>query len=428
MARLRSNVPFLRLFFGRIVTNAGDSMYFIAAMWLVWELTGSSLYTGIAGFLIRAPSALQFLFGPLVDRWSLRWLLVSTQFVQGVSVLLVPVAAATGHLSVWVVLVLMPVLMLLNQFVYPAQSAALPRIVDEDNLVRANSLFSTAYSSVNMVFNAASGVLIAVVGAVTLYLIDAATFGLAILLFFGLSVPNANGNDDESDEAYFDKLREGFSYIKGSLLVPLMFIDMSVNFTYGVMMAVLPAFADAISGPATYGLLLSAEAAGGLLGAAGVSFIDDYPVGKVTIVGYLLAAIAWTGALVVPGLVPTTALFLITFIPVGAVGVLDASVLQAAVADQYLGRVFSVSSSASTLILPVGMLVGGVATSVFDIVTVMAVNAVALALVGFYYLALPQLRSLPPVSDVDGSSLELQAPVEPTGGDIETGTSVGDTG
>ncbi len=145
MSKLRSNVAFVRLFLGRLVTNAGDSLYFVGAMWLVYHLTGSSLYTGIAGFLVQLPTSVQFLFGPLVDRWRLRRVLVGTQLVQGVFVLVVPLAAATGHLSVWVVLAVMPVLSLVNQMVYPAQTAALPRIVDEEQLVRANSLFSTAY-------------------------------------------------------------------------------------------------------------------------------------------------------------------------------------------------------------------------------------------------------------------------------------------
>jgi hypothetical protein len=59
---------FRRLFAGRVVTNVGDSLYFVAAMWLVYRLTGDPVYSGIAGFLTLAPAALQFLVGPLVDR------------------------------------------------------------------------------------------------------------------------------------------------------------------------------------------------------------------------------------------------------------------------------------------------------------------------------------------------------------------------
>ena len=53
-------------------------------MWLVYVLTGSSFYTGLAGFLVQAPTSVQFLFGPLIHRWKLRRVFVGTQLVQAI--------------------------------------------------------------------------------------------------------------------------------------------------------------------------------------------------------------------------------------------------------------------------------------------------------------------------------------------------------
>jgi len=78
MWALFKNSNFTKLFFGRVVTNIGDSMYAVAAMWLVYELSSSAFYTGLAGFLTRIPQTFQFLAGPLIDRWSLRRTLVVT--------------------------------------------------------------------------------------------------------------------------------------------------------------------------------------------------------------------------------------------------------------------------------------------------------------------------------------------------------------
>ena len=189
MTKLRSNVAFLRLFGGRLVTNVGDSLYLIAAMWLVYELTGSTLYTGLAGFLVRLPQALQFLFGPLVDRWDLRSILVGSQLAQGVCVLVIPIAAVLGHLNAFVVLLVMPLISVLNQFVYPAQNAALPLVVEEENLTKANSLLSMAYQSADAIFNAISGIVIVIVGAVALFVVNSVTFLIAAVLFYGLVIP-----------------------------------------------------------------------------------------------------------------------------------------------------------------------------------------------------------------------------------------------
>ena len=114
------NTTFLRLFSGRVVTDIGDTLYLVGAMWLIWELTGSSFYTGLAAALLRLPGVFSVFIGPFVDRWQLRRILLSTQIINAVGVLVVPLAAATGHLSVWLILLLIPTLQFVNSFVYPA--------------------------------------------------------------------------------------------------------------------------------------------------------------------------------------------------------------------------------------------------------------------------------------------------------------------
>ncbi|HZD43167.1 MAG TPA: hypothetical protein VE134_03840, partial [Methanomicrobiales archaeon] len=99
MRSLFENRTFSRLFLGRLITNAGDSAYAVAAMWLAFQLGGSSFYTGLAGFLTMLPQTLQFLLGPLVDRWQIRRILLGTQLAQGILVLTIPVAYAMGWLT-----------------------------------------------------------------------------------------------------------------------------------------------------------------------------------------------------------------------------------------------------------------------------------------------------------------------------------------
>ncbi|MFC4357213.1 MFS transporter [Halobium salinum] len=429
MASLRSNGTFVRLLLGRVVTNAGDSLYSVAAMWLVYDLTGSALYTGVAGFLTFSTQVLQVFLGPLADRWSLRSVLLGTQAVQLVGVLLVPAAAATGHLSVWLVLGLMPLLALLNQFVYPAQHAALPSIVDDDQLVRANSLFSFAYQGVDMAFNAAAGALIVLVGAVTLYLVDAVTFALALVLFVEVVVPESEveedgagdtadtadsadttdsddyGGDDADDGSYLGDLREGFGYVRGSLVLPMVLGSAVVNGAFGMAVAALPAFADTLGGPTAYGLLTAALGAGSLAGALGASYVEDLPYGRLQVAASVVSAGCITAAVLLPGLLPTVALFFAFFVPSGATGVVGSSMLQSAVDDAVLGRVMSVRNAASSAMMPVGALVGGwLATVVGPAAVVGSLGLASLFYASFFVLH-PGLRTLPRVADADESVL-----------------------
>ena len=440
------NRDFARLFAGRVITNAGDSLYFIAAMWLVYDLTGDPFYSGVAGFLTLAPSGLQAFFGPLVDRWDLRRLLVGTQVVQGVVILTLPLAHALGMLSAPLILVVMPVLSTLNQFVYPAQSAALPRIVEDEELVGANSAFALAYQGIDSVFNALGGVLIAIVGAVTLFVVDSVTFIAAALLFATLTIPAAgasaetdageNGvdreapddgtdpdavpitdggdgddegredSDDGDDGGYLADLKEGIRYLRGTFLAVLMGGSIVINFTIGTMNSTMPAYADGIGGPEAYGILLAAISIGVFVGAAFASRFERFRFGRLSIVGFLFSGVAWVAAIWIGWLPATAALLALAGVPIGTTNVLLTSLVQTVTPDRLLGRVSAVLGSLSSVMIPFGALAGGAAASAFGPVPVMFVAGVGCLFLGGYMFAFPTLRRLPTITEMDTLSAD----------------------
>jgi MFS family permease len=451
---LLRNRDFALLVGGRLVTNAGDSLYYIAAMWLVYDLTGSELYTGLAGFLTMAPAALQFLFGPLVDRTPLGPLLVGTQVVQGLLVLVVPIAHFFDALSVWVVLVVMPLLSLLNQPVYPAQSAALPRIVDREELVGANSVLTLAYQGVDAGFNALGGIVVAAFGAVTLFLVDSVTFAVATLLFLGLDIPEAGAGDVEDEEreegtpgdageedaaadaadpaavpdggeeaeadvddapdrdgrdgwdGYLADLREGIGFLRGTVVAKLTLGVIIVNFAFGGVMAVLPAYGDSFGGAGAYGLLAAAVGVGMLTGSLVGNFVEEWPFGYVVSGGMGLGAVLWTAAITVDTMPATPVLLALALVPAGTMNVLVFSLVQAVVPDRLLGRAMSVIMSGATVMTPVGALVGGALADATAPGLVLYGNAAATALFALYVFAVPSLRRIPRVGSVSTLSAE----------------------
>lgn len=420
---LRTNVAFRRLFLGRLVTNAGDSLYLIASMWLVYALTGSTFYTGVAGFLLMAPQAFQFLTGPLVDRWQARHILVGTQAAQGVLVLLIPLAWWYDQLTVWLLLGLIPLLSMLNQFVYPTLNAALPRVVEREELAGANAAFAAAYQGVDMAFNAIGGVVIALLGAVTLFVLDAVTFAVALLLFAGVRIPRIQSEPDPASIAadggpetgsYRRELREGVEYIRGTLLVPIVLSVAVANFAIGVTFAVLPGFAALRGGPAFYGLLLGALAGGILVGAVVAPRLSGRAFGGLVAASFPAAAGLWLAALYAPWTAATLALALISSVAVGVYNVGVATIRQSVVPDHLLGRVSSVSASVAGAATPVGALLGGLAGEVVGIVpTAMTVSFGLLAMWALYVLV-PGLRGLPSVDEVEPADLGLPTEPAPT--------------
>ncbi|WP_440991488.1 MFS transporter [Haloarchaeobius baliensis] len=416
MRSLLGNATFLRLFAGRLVTNAGDSLAAVATMWLVHELGGSPALTGLAGALTLAPNTLQFLFGPLADRARLDRLLVGSQLTQLLVVLAVPVSWALGSLSVWVVMAVGPLTALLNQPVYPAQSAALPRIVADDELTDANSAFAFALQGSDSVLNAVGGVLVAAVGGVAVFLVDAVTFGVAALLFarLGLGRPGgegtpdgeredevvaADGGDTEGGTSYFGDLREGFSFVRGTVLLHMAFVPIVVNFQGGMNLALMPGFADTLGGATAYGTLLSVAAVGMLLGSLVAGPLDSLPYGLLAPVALTSSGLAWVAGVYIPGLLPTAVLFGLAMLPLGVMSVLTSALIQSAVETSMLGRVSALLASSSSLAAPLGAFVGGAVADGVGVVPIFAASALAFFLAAIHHLVVPSLRRLPPVAE-----------------------------
>jgi hypothetical protein len=433
-ALLVDNRPFRRLFAGSVVSSVGDALYTVAATWLVWSLTGSTVATGAAGVATRAPQTLQALVGPVVDRAPLRRVLVGSELVQLVVVLVVPVAAALDVLSAWAVVATMAALELANQFSNPAAVAAIPRLVDEDRLVRANSLGNVAGQASRAAANAAAGVLLATVGAVALYLVDAATFAVAAVLMLGVrasalrvrdgdapvddgdgaeadsrAAPDGGEADSESDEPsdgsgwlarYRSDLTAGLRLVWASTLRHLLTASLLAGFLGGLTVAVLPAYADLLAGAAVYGALVAARNGGAFVGSVVAPAVEERRFGLVAAGGFVVAGGAWLAGVGAGRPAVTAALFGVAAVVPGVYNVLVGAVLQTGVPADRLGRVRAVVGSAQGIVVPLGLAVGGLAGETLPVRWVVTGTGVGYLLVAAYYLAVPALRRFPPATEV----------------------------
>ncbi|PES73406.1 MFS transporter [Bacillus cereus] len=400
---------FLLLFLGRIFTNIGDSLYYVAAMWLVYELSGNPFYSGLAGFLTLLPSALQFLTGPFVDRWSIKNTLVITQVLQCVLILIIPITHYFDLLTVQLLLIIMPIVAFIEQFAYPAQSKALPLLLNKTQLLKGNSLFSFAYQGIDLICTTLSGILVALLGAITLYVIDSFTFAITALLFFSLKMPKQTETGTSlSTKQYFSDLKEGFSIVFRSLMGVFLIGSVVANFSIGMTMAILPSFADSLGGVKSYGFFLAAISAGSLIGALFSSWVGKRNVGRVSIIGFATGAIFWFLSTIVPFQWLSIFLFGLAWIPIGATNILFATISQIVIPNQYLGRINSVTRSMGTIAMPFGSLIGGYTANVFSSQLIFALASIGILFISLVWLLHPKLRSLPKADEITPDTFELR--------------------
>ena len=69
------------LLLGRLITNFGDSIYSIAAALLVYEMSGSTLYSGITLFLTSSTTIVQLILSPILDKINMKKFLIKSQFI-----------------------------------------------------------------------------------------------------------------------------------------------------------------------------------------------------------------------------------------------------------------------------------------------------------------------------------------------------------
>ncbi|MGY0693632.1 MFS transporter [Virgibacillus sp. FSP13] len=430
--RILKNKNFLFLLLGRIVSNMGDSIYYVAAMWLVYTLGGNAFYSGLAGFLTLLPTSLQFVTGPFVDRWPVKRTLIITQVLQAILILTIPIAYYFDVLTVQIVLIVMPIVSFIEQFAYPSQSKALPLILSKDQLVKGNSYFSFAYQGIDLVFNALSGVLVAFVGAVTLYLVDSLTFAVAAILFLTLKIPSSVEQKATKDKGivqgikkYVIDLKEGFSIVFRSLMATFLIGSIVANFAIGGAMAILPAFADERGGSEIYGFYLAAMSTGALIGALFASWMGKFKVGLFTIIAFLIGAVCWILSATLPWTYLAIVIYGIAWIPVGGTNVIFAATVQTVVPNRLLGRVGSVSASMSTIAMPLGSLAGGYFATITSSTLIFAVTGLGLAFVSIVWLLHPKLRSLPKADEMSPETFGLKfAEEHMKSSDSKTGTTV----
>lgn len=370
-------------------------------------------YSGLAGFLTLLPTALQFITGPFVDRWPARKTLVTTQLLQTFILLTIPIAHYFHVLTVQLVLVIMPVASFIQQFAYPMQTKTLPVILKKEELIKGNSYFAFAYQGIDLVFNAVSGILVAIFGIFILYIADSVIFATAAILFAFLSIPHRKEKLGKRDwknktSAYFSELNEGFTTVFRSLIAIFLIGSVIANFCIGGAMAVLPAFADHHGGPMYYGFFLAAISIGSLVGALSASWMGTFRIGGFTIIAFCIGAVCWLFATLLPYTWMALICFAFAWIPIGGTNVIFAASLQNLIPHHSLGRITTVSASLSAVAMPIGSLTGGYVASVTSSTLTIACTGMGLLVVSTVWLLHPRLRSLPKVEMLSAEMIGLE--------------------
>ncbi|MDQ0796116.1 MFS transporter [Streptomyces sp. B1I3] len=274
----RNRTPLAAVLAANSISTAGTSLTLIGVPWFVLETTGSAGRAGVVAFCATLPIVVAALIGgPVIDRIGRRRVAVASDAVCGAAVAAIPLLHYAGALAFWMLCALMALNGLVHTPGNTARYVLVPDLAEEagTTLTRAASLFDAVSRGARMVGAALAGVLIAVAGAETVLLLDAASFAVSALLVaagvrgVGAAEPRRT-TAPVSLRSYRAELREGYAYLLGNrLLLCVVVMVMFMNGTdQGWNAVLLPVHAEGELGGATdLGLLTALFGAGGLAGA-----------------------------------------------------------------------------------------------------------------------------------------------------------------
>jgi MFS family permease len=162
-ARLARNKSFRALWLGQFISIFGDRLTYLALLALIMERAHDPRNPAPELALVPVVSFLPTILiaplaGAFVDSWNTRTVLLVSDFIRGCLVLLMIPAAMYGGLNAALALVFL--LYVANSFFLPARSAILPDIVEEEELVEANSLATLAGVAATIAGAALGGLLV----------------------------------------------------------------------------------------------------------------------------------------------------------------------------------------------------------------------------------------------------------------------------
>ncbi len=264
-----------RLFFsGQGVSLMGNWMTTTAAMWLVYELSGSAFHVGLAGFATQIPLLVLAPFTGAGAEWiDRRRLLIGLQIGSCLQSAALAAFTLTGNMTVPVLIGLCFVQGFINSWEFPTRQALIADLVDDRaDLPNAIALNSSMFNIARLTGPALAGVILIRWGAAGCFLIDAVSYLPVIALLSAMRLRPKQKRTIITKR--LDDLREGIGYVLGEpgLRRPLLFVAIHAltGFTSSILAPVLAS--RSFAGDAqTLGHFYSAIGAGALLSAVFLS-------------------------------------------------------------------------------------------------------------------------------------------------------------
>jgi MFS transporter, DHA3 family, macrolide efflux protein len=309
--RLALDSSFSALWTGQLVSALGDRIHQVALAYVVYDATNSALAVG-AVFLVATIPNLLFspIAGAFVDRWDHREVMIVSDLLRAGIVLLIPLAAVTNLALAYPLVFLVTTVSI---FFRPAKGAILPRIVQSDDLVPANSALWVGETFADIGGYLIAGLFVALLGSQLplAFWVDSVTYIASAVLIASIAVAPvgraaASAAADAAAGAakgiggairtFATEIGEGWRFLRGeTVLLANTLLAVAAQFMLGIILALTPVYASTaidlrgFTDREGYAFLEGAIGAGNLVGGFLIGLVGSrLSLGRMVIVGYVV--------------------------------------------------------------------------------------------------------------------------------------------
>ena len=404
------NKKFLVLWGGQIFSQLADKVYLVMAIAIVassFQIEGQpiSLWVSPITIAFTIPAVLfGSLAGVYVDRWSKKAVLVVSNLVRGLLVLSLPWLLELTQNQLfwrnfsWGFISLLGITLLVSsftQFFAPAEQAVIPLIIKPQNLLAANSLYTTTMMALLIVGFAIGEPLLdqadALVGSwhfsqtIGKEILVGSAYLLAGVILIALRTQEKPQDKSESKVSAWQDIGDGINYLKNNQQVRNALLQLILLFSVFAALVILAvSIADQIPNLEAdeFGILLATTGVGMGVSAAIVGGLEQkFTNSQLSLIGSIGVSVSLFG---LSFATQNLALTLIMTASMGSfaalIGIPMQTTIQAETPPDMRGKVFGLQNNAVNIALSLPLVLAAQAEAMFGLKFVIVSLAVTMAI------------------------------------------------
>lgn len=375
------------LLMGRLISTFGDSIYSVAILWYIFDVTKDAFITSITSAIIFTPGILSAFAGPIIDHFNRKKMMIIAQIMQFIIMIIIAVMFYLDLMPISWLLFSLFLLGLIEIIESNSESALSPLVMEESELIGYNSFVSTGSTIISVIAKLVTVWIVMKAGIESVYFLNAVTFFLAVLFFYKVKYQHVD-NGEFNTAVYKESIFDGWKYFKGNKLFLFTLPAMIANFTGSMTNAILPAFTFSRGGDYAYGYYLTASVVFALIGSLITPKFKDVDINKILMISPFISGICMMLTAVFSNLYASVFVYGLVTLPIMVLNISMFTYIQKMVDNKVLARVGTIMNALCMLAMPIGSMLGGVIAKQFGVDFPMYTSGIGFMSLTFIFLFL----------------------------------------